>query len=178
MLAAIDLETTGLEPGWHEITEIGIWPSRGPPFYRRVKPRHPERDTAQHITGIDPFEAAPLLGDVLDDLDTYLGGQRLTPIAHNWPFEYSMLTCAGAADFFQYHNAVCTLQQAHVIELIRPGYLPRSKSLSALTGALGIKNNRPHRALPDARAGYELYKHFLNIFTDTKKHDFTNTLQP
>ena len=156
MLAAIDLETTGLEAGYHEITEIGIYPERGPPFSRRVRPRFPERQNAivTELTGINPYEPAPYLEEVLDDLDEYLNGQRFEPIAHNWPFEYSFLANVGG-DFFQHNRALCTLQLAHAAAFRHK--LPASKSLGSLCAHFGIVNEREHRALPDDHAGLQLF---------------------
>ena len=53
LMAAVDLETTGTRPGWHEIVQIAVVPLNSDfkvledvrPFYTHVKPKHPERES-------------------------------------------------------------------------------------------------------------------------------------
>ena len=55
LMAAVDLETTGTQPGHHEIIQIAVVPLDSDfrplasvrPFYTRVKPKHPERESAR-----------------------------------------------------------------------------------------------------------------------------------
>ena len=54
LMAAVDLETTGTRPGYHEIIQIAVVPLDSDfkpladvrPFYTLVKPNHPERESA------------------------------------------------------------------------------------------------------------------------------------
>ena len=53
LMAAVDLETTGTRPGYHEIIQIAVVPLDSDfkpladvrPFYTLVKPKHPERES-------------------------------------------------------------------------------------------------------------------------------------
>ena len=99
-LAALDVETTGLDPGRHSIVSIGIVPFDldriG--FSRRkhwiVRPRFPLQElsvTLHHITHSD-LEAAPDLDEVLDEVLGALAGRL--PVVHYRQIERAFMDSA------------------------------------------------------------------------------------
>lgn len=109
-IAALDVETTGRLSGYHEIIQIAIVPlnldleiEKGiQPFNYYVKPEYPERaeKSANMVHGLKLDELivkAPSQEKVLTYLLEWfqrlpLGAERrLTPLAHNWPFERGFL---------------------------------------------------------------------------------------
>lgn len=162
MLVGIDIETTGLEHGWHEILEVGLAPLDGsPPFECLLAPLHPERADggATAVHGIDPYHVALHPDDAADLLLEWIGTRTVTPIAHNWQFEYAFLfPWLGRAGFEKAfgRRGLCTYQHA----LARGGF--DRYSLAHLTDYYGILNPTPHRALSDARACGELYQRLSN----------------
>ena len=110
LLAAIDLETTGTQPGRHEIIQIACVPLDSDfkphagtrPFYTHIKPEHPEweSEAAQQKHKISMAELmlhAPTQDRVKDWFFEWWEGLRLPfkrcliPLAHNWAFESSFL---------------------------------------------------------------------------------------
>ncbi|NGP54646.1 3'-5' exonuclease [Thioalkalivibrio sp. XN8] len=99
-LAALDLETTGMDPRRHSIVSIGIVPfdlGRIRFSQRRhwiVRPRFPLQAlsvTLHHITHSD-LAAAPDLGEVLGDVLDALAGRL--PVVHYYPIERAFLDSA------------------------------------------------------------------------------------
>lgn len=99
-LAALDLETTGLDPRRHSIVSIGIVPfdlERIRFSQRRhwvVRPRFPLQAlsvTLHHITHSD-LAAAPDLNDILDEVLGALAGRL--PVVHYNPVERAFLDSA------------------------------------------------------------------------------------
>ena len=186
LLAAIDFETTGTVPGWHEIVQVAIIPFDddlqpvSQPFCRYVRPEHPERadPAAQCIHNISPevLESAPaadrvadLLGEWTESLKLRVG-QKLVPLAHNWVFEHGFLTAwlgEGQRDaLFHYHArdaqsfAIALNDAAAIRGMERP--FP-SVSLPNLCKQFNIVNAKPHDALADSQAEADLYRAMLKL---------------
>jgi DNA polymerase III epsilon subunit-like protein len=109
LLAAVDFETTGRRPGYHEIIQIAIVPLDSEirplpmrPFYMNIKPKYPTRIErgAYHVHGLhiaDLLLNAPeqervqdLLIEWVDRLELPFG-KVLVPLVQNWAFESSFL---------------------------------------------------------------------------------------
>ena len=104
LLAAIDLETTGLQAGYHEPIQIAVVPLNSDirplegvrPFYTTIKPLFPERqEKAGYVHGLkmeDLILHSPEAGKVQDLLVEWWEsldlpfGKTLIPLAHNWAF--------------------------------------------------------------------------------------------
>ena len=105
VLAAVDVETSGKQPGYHEVVQIGIQVLDGelrphmdfkrPIFYLDIKPNFPERCDAMatQIHGLDTkyllnhATESDLAADLLLEWYEELGlpfGKTLIPLAHNW----------------------------------------------------------------------------------------------
>ncbi len=106
IFAAIDLETTGLAPGWNDVLEIAVVPLTPdftidrciPEFSCRVRAEHPDRidPKAVAVNHLNPAEGKPLQ-DVEADLIHWAeenGINTITPIAHNLAFDMAFMKAA------------------------------------------------------------------------------------
>lgn len=160
--AVVDIETTGLNPEHDRIIEIGVVLME----YDRVCSEHqfliqPEqklRPVIVHLTGISDrdLEGMPLFEEVADELLELLSDRVL--IGHNIQFDYSFLKKAFAGSGISFSSkTICTRDLS---EFVFPGL--RSFSLKSICRKLKIANEKPHRALPDARVTALLF-HQLSV---------------
>lgn len=109
-LAVVDVETTGVLGGYHEIIQIAVVPltidleiAPVKPFYQNIRPNFPERASARagNIHGLnvdDLLVNAPTQERVLESFLEWFSAlplghnRRLTPVAHNWGFERGFLS--------------------------------------------------------------------------------------
>ena len=103
ILAAFDLETSGLDPAVHDIIEIAIVPlnpdfkrSELPEFTARIKAVHPENADPESlkISGLNPFEGEDIQ-KVATDITKWMSDnhiERIEAVGHNLRFDL---------DFFQ-----------------------------------------------------------------------------
>ena len=145
---ALDLETTGLDPGRDRITEIGAVRFDGEGrelavFDRLVNPGRPIPLQISQITGITdadvrgepPFEA------LADELAAFVGESAF--VGQNAAFDLTFLAEAG----LEFGGPVLdTLRLARILFPEGPG------ALGDLAAELGIEMPVAHRALADARA--------------------------
>lgn len=150
---ALDLETTGLNPDFDTIIEVGAARFENgellDTFGTLINPGRsiPERVTA--ITGIssDDVAGAPRIEAVLSDLRRFVGSHPV--VGHRVEFDLSFLSEYGIGT----HNAaVDTYDLAAVMLPTAPRY-----NLNSLTSQLGLELEHAHRALDDAIAAGRLY---------------------
>ncbi len=158
---SIDLETTGLAPGFDRITEVGAARFRvrrdgtvdpGPVFDQLV---HPERTIPAHIealTGITDamLSDAPVIADVWPRLTRFLIGDGAPTVllAHNAAFDLAFLVAAAHAEGERWVGppAACTVRIARHTLPRAPRY-----GLSVLVDWLQLDGSPTyHRALADA----------------------------
>lgn len=189
LLASVDVETTGREPGYHEIIQIGIQPLDSDceplvgvsPFYHTIKPEHPERAepkaTAVHKLDIDYLVLhSPDKWKVADWLDEWWGNldlphrKTLVPLAQNWQYEAGFLKAwLGMESFNQFfwwaaRDTMLTAIYLNDVYYRRGLALPfPSVGLEALCTKFGVINENHHDALADARAEAQVYKHLLEM---------------
>ncbi len=189
VMAAVDIETTGRIPGWHEIIQIAIVPLTSElrpiegvsPFYRLIKPAYPERAEKRALevsglsielimdTALDSFAIAERLDEWFNRLELPFE-RRLEPLAHNWAYEKGFLTdWLGVEDvdhYFHFHPRD-TMQTAIFLNdyACFSGGLPpfRAVGLSDLCRQLGIVNEKAHDALADSVACAEVYRRLLSF---------------
>jgi len=187
ILAAIDFETTGRRPGYHEVIQVAILPldqhlqphTEIPSFYLNIRPNHPERceKGAGLVHGIDmdllqlhapgQARAIDMLCDWFRDID--LPQNRLViPLAHNWAFESSFLKgWLGPSlvdQIFHSHGrdsmGLAASLNDRAFFIGEPIPFPKL-SLVMLCRQLGILYENAHDAMADCRATAELYKRLL-----------------
>jgi DNA polymerase III epsilon subunit-like protein len=190
ILAAVDVETTGVEFGWHEILQVAILPldTNCEPdrdlgfFYMNVAPKHPSRQglDARNKHGLDAAkmaeecvsqeEAAGMLDDWFVKLNLPLG-KRLVPLAHNWAFERGFLTHWLGIELFD------SIWQCHPRDtmgfgtMINDVYAWRGEpvpfhtlSLLSMCNRCGVVLDNAHDALADCLATADLYKTIISNF--------------
>lgn len=179
MKVAVDIETTGETPGYHEIIQIAVQPlddnfdPEGEPFYVRLRPEHPERadPEAMAVSGLsldDPAVSQERGADLLYEYFQRWGGRAVVPLAHNWSFERGFLGAwlgeeLFARVFFGHARDSMLLAVAYQDRAAISGAeLPfESIGLDALCKQFGIVNEKPHDALSDAITGAKLYRALL-----------------
>ena len=160
----IDLETTGLSPYKHSITEIAAVRFDGnqvvDTFQSLVNPERHIPTFITKLTGInnEMVENAPIIQDILPEFISFLGEDIF--VAHNISFDLGFLNYARYNHLGCYFSnpTLCTRKLArHLVPEV-----PK-RNLGFLCEHFGITNNRAHRALSDVHATTELLQHFLNI---------------
>ncbi|MCY3567176.1 MAG: exonuclease domain-containing protein [Chloroflexi bacterium] len=151
--AAVDLEMTGLKPGFDEIIEVGV--IRCTPeqvldsWQTLVRPLEMPPLRVQRMTGITPemLESAPAWDQVEGRVRELLDGATL--IGHNIGFDESFLKEVGIESA---SPSVDTLPLAQMIDPMAP-----SHRLGDLCERYGIPLDDAHRALADAEACRQLF---------------------
>src|SRR5262245_18038445 len=152
-LVAIDLETTGLDPIYDAIIEIGAVRMKDgvivETFSSLVNPGRPIPPHITHLTGIqsDDVIDKPGIEGIIPALSHFVG--NATVIGHNIGFDLDFLKTLG---ILQKSARVDTYELASVLLPRTPRY-----SLASLTSQMGIELENAHRALGDAHAAALLY---------------------
>lgn len=190
LLCAVDFETTGSRPGYHEPIQIAVVPLDSDlkpiesvrPFYRYIRPDYPERAepaaTRVHKIDINWLRTHALPQDVVADLfrewfeNLNLPFKKvLIPLAHNWPFEYGFfgewLGIPDRDNLFHSHarDAMIVALGKNDAAFYRgePPPFESYVSLSHLCRQFGVVNQRPHDAYHDCLAEAEVYRHLINM---------------
>jgi DNA polymerase III subunit epsilon len=161
--AVLDVETTGLSPGYHHrVVEIGvvILDRDGSVTDEWCTLLNPQRDLGpQHIHHIraDEVRDAPEFTDIAGDLARYLAGRVV--VAHNLSFDLRFLASEyarlGVQVPLQADQGLCTMH-------LSDHYLDSpARSLSACCACAGIDHHEQHSALHDARACAGLLASFI-----------------
>jgi DNA polymerase III epsilon subunit-like protein len=189
LLVSVDLETTGRQPGFHEIIQIACVPL-GPdlkpspklrPFYTEIRPDFPERAEKQAMCkhGV-PMEQLLLHAPSQDKVrDLFLEWfealdlpfkKSLVPMAHNWAFEASFLKAWLGVDLFDqtwFSLARDGMLLAIAINdkaAMQGAPIPFNKvSLGSLCRKFNVVNANAHDALADALAEAEVYRALLQM---------------
>jgi DNA polymerase III epsilon subunit-like protein len=190
LLCAIDFETTGARPGYHEPIQIAVVPLNSDlrpaegirPFYTNIRPLFPERaePAATRVHKLDlnylcqhalePDRVADLFREWFENLDMPFQ-KVIVPLAHNWAFEYGFLGAwlgiEGRDKIFHAHaRDAMTIALGKNDTAFFRGETPPFDSYVSLTHLcrhFGIVNPRPHDALCDCLAEAEVYRHLLNM---------------
>lgn len=187
LLCAIDVETTGLDCGTHDIVELAIVPlnhmiepyKKYRPLVMKIKPRRPENINPKALGksglsladimlyGQDPWKAADYVEDWFEKLQLPIR-HNIIPLAHNWPFDREFLIEWLGIKSFQYlfnghyrdTMALAGFLNDRAYDKKEP-YTFNRLGLEAMCIKLGVDNKMPHRALYDCLATAEIYKRFV-----------------
>jgi DNA polymerase III epsilon subunit-like protein len=184
LLCAIDLETTGTQPGFHEIIQVAIVPLDSdirpvhdiPVFYHNMKPKFPRRAsraaTAKHGISIEelvlqapePEKIEDMLVEWFNNLDLPFG-KVLMPLAHNWAFESSFLKAWLGVEMVDriFHSHARDGMLAAVYLNDRAAFagepLPFNRvGLGSVCNKFGLTNTHAHDALADSYVCAEAYR--------------------
>ena len=157
-LAVVDLETTGSQPAWDRITEIGVIEVDGfevsSEWSTLVNPGSAIPAPIQALTGItsEMVARAPSFAELAHDLYERLAGRVF--VAHNARFDYGFLRREFERAGLRFlAKTLCT------VRLSRRLYTGHaSHSLDSLIARHGIDCRARHRALPDADAVWQFLR--------------------
>lgn len=169
-LAFIDVETTGLEPDYHEIIEVAVARVDAKTltitaeFDCKVRPKHPDRaePEALRINGYSPERWSDALSQThaIGQISPLLSGCILA--GHNTSFDRSFIEAA-----FKRSGKTLPDLDYHVIDtvslawpLIVAGAIEKPK-LRFLCEHLGISNQGEHSAPADVRRTIEVYRRLM-----------------
>jgi predicted DnaQ family exonuclease/DinG family helicase len=151
--AALDLETTGLDPVRDRVIEVGavaFTPDRiTMTLERLVDPGRSVPEIVLRLTGIKPEElrGAASAESALRELADFLHGRQ--PVGHGARLDVDFLAAAGLWD-----PSTEILDTLDVARILLPSAASHSLPLLALE--MGFTQPRPHRALDDADATRQL----------------------
>ena len=151
--AALDLETTGLDPARDRVIEVGAVAFTHDrvttTLERLVDPGRAVPETVLRLTGIKPEElrGAASAESALRELAEFLQGRQ--PVGHGARLDVDFLAAAGLWD-----PATEILDTLDVARILLPS--AASHSLPLLATEMGFNQPRPHRALDDADATRQL----------------------
>lgn len=167
-----DIETTGLNPKYEKIIEVGAAKVRDAEvvdtFSTFVNPGKGLPERIKELTGICDTDVinAPYIEEVLDAFIEFAGDDIL--LGHNLIFDYSFVKKAAVNQKRTFHrNGIDTLKIARrfLADL-------ESRNLSFLCEYYKI-HLEAHRALNDALATHELYQKLAADFADQDAAVFT-----
>lgn len=187
ILAAVDIETTGLQPRHHDIIQVcvllldsEIKPLKGViPFYCEMQPRRPENIEykAMTVSKLDLFSimqkamTADRTADLFDEWYDKLPlpvGKKLVPLAHNWIHDHAFLEDWLGYQHMQHYffghfrDTQCAACFENDKADANVEQVPYPKlGLSNLAARLGIEHERAHDALADCLTTAEVYKRIL-----------------
>ena len=179
-LAFIDVETTGLVPGWHEMVDLGVVMTdlEGRPvdsLFVRIQPEHPER-TSEGARAVNAFEPdrwrelgalAPLA--VLDTLRAFhrraADGSSVVLVAYNSQFDTAFLDHLFRRDGSSWRE----LYHYFVLDIPSMAWSLGYRGLtgSGLAAALGVEDEphvaEEHTGLTGARLNARLYRELSTL---------------
>jgi len=190
LLCAVDVETTGLIAGTHDIVQIAILPLDAHikplqtvmPFYINMKPKRLENVDKMAskihrinmakliIEGFDAFKAADMLDEWFERLRLPVG-KKIVPLAHNWVFDRSfIIEWLGPLSFehlfdWRYRDSMVAASFVNDrCDHHNERYAYPKLSLSYCCTQLRVNNINPHDALSDCAATAEVYRRQLLEF--------------
>ena len=178
ILAAIDIETTGLDVGKHEIIDFAVVPlndnfkvSALPEFTIRIRADHPENADvcAMQINHLNPAEGVNREA-AEEEFHQWLSDnviEKIYPVAHNLEFDMKFIRQTFPSKFkvFSHHGRDSMYLARAVNDIFRrrngeelfPG-----TSLSVVCDVLGIMGER-HHALDDAKDAAAVYRKLIEM---------------
>jgi DNA polymerase-3 subunit epsilon len=167
----VDIETTGGSPSRDKITEIAIVVFDGDKvlaeFESLVNPEQPIPPRIVRLNGLTDADvsSAPVFAEIIDQVEKLTDGMIF--VAQNVNFDYAFLRREFNALHRKFQRKkLCT---ARLSRKLVPGL--SSYNLDSLCKKLDIVNADRHRAMGDAKATTEIFRHLLlNDPDDFLKH--------
>jgi DNA polymerase-3 subunit alpha (Gram-positive type) len=163
----LDIETTGLEPSQHELTEIGALKIKGQElkevFSSLIRPKNPIPPEITRLTGIDDemVKDSPNAREVLSKFSDFIDHAIL--IAHNADFDipFIKLHLKQSTDKDLNNDVVCTVKIARFL-------LPdlANHKLHTVASRFGFKVENRHRAMGDAELTYQIWTKFIPLLQE------------
>jgi DNA polymerase-3 subunit alpha (Gram-positive type) len=163
----LDVETTGLEPTQHELTEIGALKIQGEEikeiFSTLIRPRHPIPDEITRFTGIDDemVKHSPSAAEALPKFIDFIADSIL--VAHNAEFDLAFIkqNLKQISDKELSNDIICTVKLARHL-------LPNLENykLHTVANHLGIPVENRHRAMGDAEATFQIWIKFMALLKE------------
>lgn len=155
---SLDLETTGLDPRYDRIIEVGVVRFKGDrvldEYHTLVNPGCAIPYQIEQLTGISNKDVAgaPRFESVQAPLLRFVGENPI--VGHNIKFDLSFLAEYG---LFEASESIDTFEMAGIL-------LPHAErySLSVLAKMVGIQDTPTHRALDDARVTHQFFEAMLD----------------
>lgn len=188
VLAAVDVETTGVFAGYHEIVQIAVVPlnqhfepsSEYKFFYLNMCPKYLDRidEKAQKIHGLTPENLEGCVSqergiELFEEWHKNLNlplGKRLIPLAHNYAFERAFLIQWLGMDSFNYIFQSHPRDTMIIAALINDLYVWHGRkhpfnfyNLEYLAEKFDIEFDSAHNALADCLATARLYSEFMRF---------------
>jgi DNA polymerase III subunit epsilon len=176
LFAIIDIETTGNNHKYGQITEIAIYQHNGNEitgsFTSLVRPETDIPYFITKLTGItnEMVKNAPRFYEIAKKIIEMTAGR--TFVAHNVLFDYRFIQEEYNRLGYDYiRKTLCTVKLARKL---MPGY--KSYSLGKICSEIGIEINGRHRAAGDALATVELFEILLKVNEQKNQMDAMNQI--
>jgi DNA polymerase III epsilon subunit-like protein len=189
ILCAVDVETTGVLAGYHEIVQIACVPlnQHFEPhpdlrFYYMpgLMPDYPDRiseeATRKHGITLDSLQGCPTQERGVELFEEWWHklnlpfGKRLVPLAHNWGFERAFLIHMLGMDGFNAYWHVHPRDTMALAATVNDLYVWHGRkhpfhllSLTALCKRFDIQLDNAHNALADCLATARLYAELMRF---------------
>ncbi|MBS7400982.1 MAG: hypothetical protein KIG16_00520 [Eubacteriales bacterium] len=174
----IDIETTGLDPQYDEIIELGALKVKNGvvvgSFSKLIKPKNPISEFITQLTGISNtmVENAPSIEEELPNYLKFINEQNI--VGHNVNFDIN----------FIYDNSIEILNTPFQNDYIDTLRLSRrlypnldNHKLTTVCDYLKVSDNIHHRALSDCQLTFEIYEKIKN-YVRTENIDLEILFKP
>ncbi|MFH1053096.1 MAG: exonuclease domain-containing protein [Candidatus Woesearchaeota archaeon] len=173
----VDIETTGLSPYFHKITEIAALKMRNhkilDEFHSLVNPKTHIPRFITNLTGINDemVRDAPTINKVILHFNDFLSDKPF--VAHNALFDFGFLDQASRKNLKTYmtNDVICTCILAR---RLLPD-LPR-KNMAYVCSHFNITNEKAHRAMGDAAATSKILSRFIRMLEEKGLKNYEDLL--
>jgi DNA polymerase III epsilon subunit family exonuclease len=167
-LAFVDVETNGCSAAWgYRVIEVGIVRVQNGQvtgqYQQLIDPRRRISPQITAMTGITPGMCAgqPTFAQQLPAMLPFLAGAIV--VGHNIRFDLSFLTREMTRAGLPMHQAIGGAPVLDTLNIARKRFGRGGNNLGVLSRRLGIEPESEHRALPDARTTWLVFKELITV---------------